>query len=120
MQPTITIGDVSMAEGAAGTTSFIFTVSLSRASSETVTVNYATADGDATVADNDYAAIPTTTLTFNPGENSKPITVLVNGDTVLEPNESFTVNLSTPTNASIAATTASWSNKLPPHGAPAR
>ncbi len=45
----------------------VFTVSLSAASGQTVTVNYATADGTATVADSDYQAIASTTLTFLPG-----------------------------------------------------
>src|SRR5206468_359280 len=45
---TISINDVTVAEGNAGTTSAVFTVSLSVPSSQTVTVNYATADGTAT------------------------------------------------------------------------
>ena len=55
-QPTISINDVSHAEGNAGPTLFSFSVSLSNASYLAVTVNYATADGTATVADADYDA----------------------------------------------------------------
>src|SRR5207247_2333899 len=53
-QPSISIGSASLNEGNSGTTPFAFTVSLSNASSEVVTVNYATADGTATLADSDY------------------------------------------------------------------
>src|SRR5207245_3154175 len=97
----ISINDVSLAEGNSGTTSFVFTVSLSNASSQTITVTYATADGTATTADNDYVAA-NGTLTFNPGDTSKTITVTVNGDTKFEPDETFFVNLSNPINATIA------------------
>lgn len=98
--PQLSVNDVTLAEGDSGTTSFTFTVSLSRASDQTVTVDYATADDTATVVDNDYTAVTTTQLSFAPGETSKQLTVLVNGDTVFEPNEQFFVNLS---NASASA-----------------
>ncbi|CCI04718.1 beta strand repeat-containing protein [Microcystis aeruginosa] len=94
-QPAIslTINDVTVTEGNSGTTNAVFTVSLSSAASTVVTVNYATANGTAT-AGTDYTAIPTTTLTFNPGETSKTITVAVNGDNQVELNETFFLNLS--------------------------
>ena len=100
-QPSIAITDVTANEGNAGTTTFGFTVSLSAASGQTVTVQYATADGTATVANSDYTAITLTTLTFAPGETTKPVNVLVTGDTTVEPNENFFVNLTAPTNATI-------------------
>jgi hypothetical protein len=100
-QPSMTINDVIAAEGNAGATPFVFTVTLSNASSQTITVNFATADGTATVADGDYQAT-SGMLTFNPGELTKQITVNVNGDTKVEPNEDFFVNLSTAANATIA------------------
>ena len=100
-EPRISIGDVSAAEGNSGTTEFTFTVWLSAASDATVTVDFATADDTATTADNDYVAA-TGTLTFAPGETSKTITVLVNGDLVVEYDESFVVNLSNPTNAQFS------------------
>ncbi|MCA2668070.1 MAG: VCBS repeat-containing protein [Pseudanabaena sp. M114S2SP2A07QC] len=90
---SLTINDVTLTEGNSGTTNAVFTVSLSSAASTVVTVNYATANGTAT-AGTDYTAIPTTTLTFNPGETSKTITVPVNGDNQVELNETFFVNLS--------------------------
>ena len=101
VQPTISISDVSKAEGNSGTTSYTFNVTLSAATTATVKVDYATADGTAT-APSDYIALPTTTLTFNPGDLTKPVTVLVNGDTSNEPDETFTVNLTNPQNGTIA------------------
>ncbi|PYS46814.1 MAG: hypothetical protein DMF68_17885, partial [Acidobacteria bacterium] len=99
--PSLSINDVTQLEGNSGTTNFNFIVTLSVASGQTVTVNYATADGTATVADNDYQAA-SGTLTFNPGETQKTITVKVNGDTKAEPDENFFVNLSNPVNAPIS------------------
>jgi CSLREA domain-containing protein len=101
--PTLSINSVSLAEGNSGTTPFVFTVTLSAASASTVTVNYATADGTAT-APSDYGAAAGT-LTFAPGATTRTITVGVVGDTVVEPNKTFSVNLSAPTNATIAAAT---------------
>lgn len=96
----ISINDVSQNEGASGTTSFTFTVNLSVAALQTVSVTYATADGSATTADIDYGSNGGT-VTFNAGETSKTVTVIVYGDTKYEPNETFFVNLSNPTNAFI-------------------
>jgi len=90
---SLTINDVTVTEGNSGTTNAVFTVSLSSAASTVVSVDYATANGTAT-AGTDYTAIPPTTLTFNPGETSKTITVPVNGDNQVELNETFFLNLS--------------------------
>ena len=87
---------MTLAEGNAGTTDFVFTVTLDPVSDQTVTVDYKTTDGSA-VAPEDYAAIATTTLTFDPGDDAKTITVLVNGDTVVEADQDFTVDLSNAT-----------------------
>jgi hypothetical protein len=86
-------------EGHAGTTPQTFIVTLSAASEQTVTVDFATANG--TAGPNDYT-VTGGTLTFAPGETSKTITVLVKGDTVVEPNETYKVNLSRPTYAVLA------------------
>ncbi|MCZ8047043.1 MAG: SBBP repeat-containing protein [Microcystis sp. LE19-41.2A] len=91
---SISINDVTVSEGNSGTTNAVFTVTLSNPVDTSVTLNYATANGTATTADNDYTAIATTPLTFNVGETSKTITVAVNGDTKVENNETFFVNLS--------------------------
>jgi hypothetical protein len=94
------IDSVSRLEGDSGTTPFIFTVTLSNPSDLVVSVHFATANGSATIADNDYEAA-SGDLTFNPGETLKTITILVNGDIRVELDESFTVNLSAPVNATI-------------------
>jgi hypothetical protein len=97
----ISIGDVTTAEGNAGQTAFRFTVALDGPQAAPVTVDFATADGTAT-ASGDYAAT-SGTLTFAPGETAKTATVQANGDTTVEPDETFTVNLSNAVgNATIA------------------
>jgi len=64
-------------------------------------VSFATGDNTASVADNDY--VPTNgVITFAPGATNKTITVLVNGDTRVELDETFFVNLSNPTNAILS------------------
>jgi hypothetical protein len=97
--PSLSIDDATITEGNAGTIAATFTVTLSAASSEAITVDYAT--DNETAAAGDYQAA-SGTLTFAPDETSKIITVLVNGDRLAEPNESFVVNLSNATNATIA------------------
>ena len=97
---TISINDVAVAEGASGTSVAGFTVSLSGASTQTVTVTYATAD-DTAMAGSDYSDVGNS-LSFAPGETSKPVSVSINGDTTFEPNETFNVNLSGATNATIS------------------
>ncbi|HZT45708.1 MAG TPA: Calx-beta domain-containing protein, partial [Gaiellaceae bacterium] len=100
--PTLSINNVTGAEGNSGTTSFTFTVTLSAASGLPVTVDFGTADGSA-AAPGDYQA-QTGTLAFNPGQTTKTIAVLVNGDTSTEASETFTVALSNPVNATISST----------------
>ena len=97
---TLSINDVSISEGNSGTKTLDFTVTLAPSSLQTVTVNYATADGTATTADNDYVAA-SGILTFNPRDTTKTISVTINGDTTVEPNETFVINLSGATNAAI-------------------
>jgi len=99
-EPTISIADVSANEGDAGITTFTFTVTLSNPSALSITVDYATADGTATVAGLDYMA-SNGTLTFAPGVVAQTISVSVDGDTTEEPDETFAVNLSNPVNATI-------------------
>ncbi|PYI92889.1 MAG: hypothetical protein DMF03_01655, partial [Verrucomicrobia bacterium] len=100
LQPVLSIDDVTVTQSSSGTTSAVFTVSLSMASAQPITVNYATADGTAT-AGGDYQAA-SGTLTFNPGETSKTVTVLVNADAAFDPTETFFVNLSNAGNTPIA------------------
>ncbi|HEY6806376.1 MAG TPA: Calx-beta domain-containing protein [Pyrinomonadaceae bacterium] len=98
--PSLSISDVTVTEGNSGTVNATFTVSLSTASGVSTVVNYATADGTAS-AGSDYVNT-SGTLTIDPGQASQTISVPVNGDTMFEPNETFVVNLSGPTNATIA------------------
>jgi hypothetical protein len=88
----ISIAGGSIVEGNAGTTQLAFTVSLSAAAADAVTVNFATGGGTAT-AGSDYVA-QSSSLTFAPGETSKTILVDVIGDTTFESNETFGVTLS--------------------------
>ncbi len=98
--PTLKINNVSKVEGNSGTTAFTFTVTLSPASTGTVRVKYATANGTAT-AGSDYTALPATLLTFSPGQTSQQVTVNVSGDTTPEANETFFVNLSAAKGATL-------------------
>ncbi len=99
--PALSISDATVTEGDAGTVDATFTVTLAPVSGQTVSVQYATANGSAT-AGADYGAIGLTTLTFLPGETAKTITVSVNADLLDEINETFSVGLSSPVAATIA------------------
>ena len=97
----LSIADATVTEGHAGTTSAVFTVTLTPASAATVTVAYATSDGTA-AAGTDYTAA-SGTLTFAPQQATQTIAVPVHGDGAIEPDETFRVTLSLPTNATIGA-----------------
>lgn len=99
--PGISINDVSITEGNAGQTNAVFTVTLSSPSASVVTVSFATADGTATVGGADYVATAGV-VTFVAGDTSETITVPINGDTAVEIDETFFVNLSAPANATIS------------------
>jgi hypothetical protein len=98
-QPSISVGNVVVSEGNAGTTQATFTVSLSAASSQTVSCSFATSDDTAT-AGSDYVAT-SGALSFAPGETQKPVVVLVNGDTVDETQETFFLDISNVQNATV-------------------
>src|SRR3954467_14378602 len=99
--PNLTVNDVSLNEGNAGTTSFTFTVSLSApAGPGGVTFDIATADGTA-VAPGDYTAKSLTGQTIPAGSSTYSFTVLVNGDTTPETNETFFVNVTNVTGATV-------------------
>jgi hypothetical protein len=100
-QPTISIANSFRTEGASGTSgNSTFEVKLSNPSHQTITVAFATANGSAT-AGSDYVTT-SGTVTFNPGETAKSVTVEVLGDNIDEISETYFVNLSNPTNATIA------------------
>jgi len=105
--PVLSINDVTVTEGNSGTTTATFTVTLTRPSASvvTTTVGFATAAGTAFCALSDvFGDFECTggTLTFAPEETTKTVTVAVNGDANLEPDETFFVNLSNAVNATIA------------------
>jgi hypothetical protein len=99
--PSISISDVSVTEGNAGTVNAVFTVFLNATSATDVTVDFITADDSATTADSDYAS-NSGTVTITAGNISQTVTVVVNGDTNVEDIETFFVNLSNPTGGTIS------------------
>ena len=99
--PALSINDVTLAEGDAGTTNFNFTVSLSTpAQTGGVSFTVNTADGTAT-APSDYTAIVNGAGSIPEGSSSTQVTVSVNGDVTVEPNENFFVNISNVTGAGV-------------------
>jgi hypothetical protein len=103
--PSLSINDVTVTEGNSGPSTATFIVTLSPASNQTVTVDYATSSASpaTAAAGTDYVAIPTTTLTFLPTETTKTINVTINGDTTNEAIcETYFVNLTNPINATIS------------------
>ena len=105
--PVMTVGvtDQLIPEGQSGTTPMVFTVALSMAPTQTVTVDYQTLDGTSgadAVAGSDYVA-RSGTLTFQPTERFKTIPIDVIGDTEVEGDETFQVVLSNPVNTVLGA-----------------
>jgi len=96
----ISIADASIVEGDSGATNLVFNVSLDQASFDLVSVDFDTTDISANVG-SDFA-VTAGTLTIAPGATTGTITVPVNGDTTIEADETFFVELSNPTNTSIA------------------
>ena len=103
----ISIAAASVLEGDAGTSALAFTVTLSAASAEAVTVDYATADGTASAA-SDYTSAGGT-LSFAPGETEKTLTVSVIGDVVDEDAETFSLTLSDPQGVTLSGGAATLS-----------
>ncbi|MCB1603676.1 MAG: Calx-beta domain-containing protein [Gammaproteobacteria bacterium] len=101
----ITIDDVTQTEGNAGTTTFDFTVSITPGFTGDISVDFATADNTATTADNDYVATSGTVdfSSDNPGVVTQTVSVTVNGDTTVESDETFFVNLSNVQGAAVIA-----------------
>ena len=98
--PTVSVSNASATEGS----SVSFTVSLSAESGKPVTVDYATASGTAT-SGTDFTAA-SGTLTFTAGTDSQTVSVSTTDDSTDEGNETFTLTLSGPTNATLADDTA--------------
>jgi chitinase len=98
--PALRISDVTLTEGNAGTSEAVFTIRLSKAWSQAVTVGYATQDGTAR-AGTDYIS-ETGLVTFAAGQTVKTIAIDVVGDRLAEVTERFSVLLRDPAGATIA------------------
>ena len=98
--PVVSVEDETAAEG----DPLEFTVALSAVSGREVTVDWATSveAGDTATAGTDFTAA-NDTLTFMPGDTTAMFTVQTTEDTTGEANETFTVTLSNPSNATLAA-----------------
>ena len=97
--PSVSIGDVTKSEGNSGSTTLLFPVTLSTSSTQSVSVNFATANGTAIAGNSvpfDYTA-RTGTVTFSPGQTLRYISVIVRGDLYVETDDTFGVTLSNPT-----------------------
>ncbi|HEX5948064.1 MAG TPA: Calx-beta domain-containing protein, partial [Actinomycetota bacterium] len=97
--PAVSIGNVSLVEGDVGSTAATFTVSLSTPSVSQVTVDWATANGTAT-APSDYTP-GSGTVMFASLDTTETVSVQVHGDTMVEADETFILNLSAPSGAGI-------------------
>jgi chitinase len=98
--PALTVSDVTLLEGNSGSQNAWVTLSLSAPSTKTVKVNYQTVNGTAR-AGSDYDPV-SGTATFAPGQTRYSVLVPVRGDTQIEPDETFSVKLQNPRNATIA------------------
>jgi serine protease len=99
--PTLSIADVSITEGDKGSRLATFTVKLSQAAASAVTYNIATADATA-IAGIDYVSRSMGGETIPAGLTSKTFTVELKGDTTVEADETFMVNLTAAVGATIA------------------
>ena len=99
--PVFSINDVSTVEGNTGNRAINFTVTLRPASTSTGTVKYATGNGTAGAGSDYIAVTPPQMITFSPGQTSKPVSISIKGDVAKEANETFFVNLSVPTGATL-------------------
>ena len=93
----------TIVEGNSNPQNVTYTVTLSRSDTRVITVNYATANGTAT-AGSDYTS-RTGTLTFNSGVTSQSINIPILNDSINEANETFTLTLTSPTNANLGTRT---------------
>jgi hypothetical protein len=97
--PALSISDAQILEANSGTNLLGFVVTLSAASTDTVSVNYVTFNGTA-VSSSDYVS-KSGVITFVPGMTTQTIEVGVRGDSLFETNENFNVGLNSPVNALI-------------------
>ena len=98
--PSISIDDVTIMEGDAGTKNAAVTLRLSQPASTVVSLRFATANGTAT-AGSDFVATAGS-VSFAAGTTTKQVLIAIKGDRTYEPNETFSINLSAPQRATIA------------------
>ena len=99
--PTLSIDDVALPEGNSGTTAATFTITRSGITTGASSVQYVTVDGTAT-AGSDFVGLAPARLHFGPGEATRTVAVTVNGSLGTEPDETFSVKLSSPDGAAIS------------------
>jgi hypothetical protein len=124
-KPSLSVGDASVVEGNGGSTALSFPVTLSAATRVSVSTRYATSDGAVTLSPATRVSVSTRnatsdgaatagsdytpasgTIMFAPGQTIKAIVVTVAGDDAVEPDETLTLTLSAPINATLADGTA--------------
>ena len=104
--PTLSIEDVSVSEGNGGVTNAVLTIRLSNPSRIGVLARASTVDGTATAADSDYVPLSRVQVQVRPGETTATLTVLVYGDTKVEPHEAFSVVVESVQGSTVADGTA--------------
>lgn len=97
--PALSVADASVFEGTSGTVNAVVAVTLSAPASQRVTASYATGDGSARAGE-DYSQA-SGMVTFEPGVVTQNVTIPIAGDTMLEPDETFTLALQSPANATL-------------------
>jgi serralysin len=98
--PTLAVNDISVKEGDKGTTTVAFTISRVGVLTTASSIDYRTANGTATAA-NDYVAVPLKTLNFAAGEQTRTVAVKIKNDKKHEKTENFFLILSGATGATI-------------------
>ena len=97
--PKVSVSDATVSEGNSGSVETAFSLSLSRPTSQAVTVSYSTSD-DSAVASSDYTAT-TGSLTLPAGTTVHTAQVAIIPDTVKEPAERFHLDVTSTTNADL-------------------
>jgi uncharacterized repeat protein (TIGR01451 family) len=100
---TVSIANLAaISEGNSGTTNFTFTITRAGGATGNVSMTY-TVSGVAVNAADFGGALPTNTVTIANGDTTTTVTIPVSGDTIVEPNEAFTVTLTAPDNGYVVS-----------------
>ena len=103
--PTVSIYDYGANEGTGGSRSFTFDVRRS-STAGSPTVRWSTVNGTASSSGGDFLGKTNGLISFASGSYSAPVSVTVYGDSVVEPDETFSIKLSSPSGSTIARGTA--------------